>query len=108
VPVRNIEPTPISPVRPTTQQAPQPESISESPAPVSVQQVAETTDAKISSPKPLDKVGIRTMSKTYHVPIEKLARRRGYGRHTLLIVLLLALVVGVGIAALLLTDTLSI
>ncbi len=51
---------------------------------------------------------LRVMRKTYRVPIDKLARRRARGKHTLLIGLLLTLVVGVGVAALILTDTLSI
>jgi hypothetical protein len=48
------------------------------------------------------------MRKTYRVPVEKLARKYDGSGHIFLIVFLLLLVIGVGVAALLLTGTLSV
>ncbi len=57
---------------------------------------------------PLNEAQIQTMRKTYQVPVEKLARRYEGGGHIFLVVFLLLLVIGAGVAALLLTGTLSI
>jgi hypothetical protein len=106
-------PAPAKPIQPISVAPASAPPLSSPPPPVEQSPPADMLPTEIEPAGPLsnmppDETQLQAMRRTYRVPVEKLARRYGAGRHTMLIVGLLFLVVGAGVAALLLTGALSL